>query len=108
VIRRLGSDVDGPYADKAGPRLGGLVGRKAGTVAGYHYSPALKSAGLVWSRDNLDHWLADPKKLVPGARMPARVLDAPSRHDLVAYLQSVGEERNNRARSNDAASGGEF
>jgi cytochrome c2 len=70
-----------------------VVGRKAGTVPGYHYSPALKSAGLIWSRNNLDRWLADPKKFVPGARMPVRVLDVPSRHDLVAYLQSVGEER---------------
>ncbi|GAB1717211.1 MAG: cytochrome c oxidase assembly protein CtaG/Cox11 [Nitrobacter sp.] len=79
-------------ADKAGPRLGGVVGRKAGTVPGYHYSSALQSAGLVWSRDNLDRWLADPKKFVPGARMPVRVLDVPSRHDLVAYLQTVSQE----------------
>jgi cytochrome c2 len=84
-----------------------VVGRKAGTVPGYHYSPALQNAGLVWSGDNLDRWLADPKKFVPGARMPVRVLDAPSRHDLVAYLQSVGQ-KTNQAGSNKAAPGGEF
>jgi cytochrome c oxidase assembly protein Cox11 len=95
-------------ANKTGPRLSDVVGRKAGTVPGYHYSPALKSAGLVWSRDNLDRWLADPKKFVPGARMPVRVLDVPSRHDLVAYLQSVGRKRNSQASSNAAAPGGEF
>jgi cytochrome c oxidase assembly protein Cox11 len=95
-------------ADKAGPRLGGVVGRKAGALAGYHYSPALKSAGLVWSPDNLEHWLADPKKFVPGSRMPVRVLDTPSRHDIVAYLQTVGQERNKRAGSNPPAPGGEF
>jgi hypothetical protein len=37
-----------------------------------------------------------------------RVLDVPSRHDLVAYLQSVGRKRNSQASSNAAAPGGEF
>lgn len=92
-------------ANKAGPILGGVVGRKAGSASGYHYSPALKSAGLIWSTDNLDRWLADPQKLVPGARMPVRVLDAPSRRDIVAYLQKVGEGRANRA---GASAGGEY
>ena len=78
-------------SNKAGPLLGDVVGRRAGSAPGYHYSPALKSVGLTWSADTLDRWLADPKKLVPGARMPVRVLDAPSRHDLVAYLQKVGQ-----------------
>lgn len=94
--------------NKAGPLLANVVGRKAGTVPGYHYSPALKNAGLVWSRDNLDRWLADPKKFVPGVSMPVRVLDAPSRHDLVAYLQSVGEERKSPSSSSSPASDGEF
>ena len=88
--------------------LGGVFGRKAGSVAGYHYSPALKSAGLTWSTDNLNQWLADPRKFVPGARMPVRVLDTPSRRDLVAYLQKAGQERNNRTGSNEPVSGGEY
>lgn len=68
--------------------LGGVVGRAAGAASGYSYSPALKNAGLNWSTDNLDRWLTDPQKLVPGARMPIRVLDAPSRRDIIAYLQA--------------------
>ena len=83
-------------SNKTGPMLGSVFGRKAGSAAGYHYSLALQSAALTWSRDSLDHWLADPKKFVPGARMPVRVLDAPSRRDIVAYLQKVSQERNNR------------
>jgi cytochrome c2 len=77
--------------NKAGPMLGGVVGRRAGSAPGYHYSPALKNVGLTWSADTLDKWLADPKKFVPGARMPVRVLDAPSRHDLVAYLKTMSQ-----------------
>ena len=51
--------------NKIGPMLGGVVGRKAGSAAGYHYSVALKGAGLVWSMDKLDRWLADPRTFIP-------------------------------------------
>ncbi|MGA7810493.1 cytochrome c oxidase assembly protein [Bradyrhizobium sp.] len=92
----------------AGPMLGGVVGRKAGSASGYHYSPALAAAGLIWSTDNLDQWLADPQKLVGGARMPVRVLDAPSRRDLVAYLQKASREHNDQAGANGHVSSVEY
>lgn len=74
-------------ANKAGPKLGGVVGRKAGSAPGYNYSAALRSAALTWSADNLDRWLADPRGFVPGAKMPVRVLDASTRRDIIAYLE---------------------
>jgi cytochrome c oxidase assembly protein Cox11 len=88
-------------SNKTGPMLGGVVGRRAGSASGYHYSPALASAGLVWSADNLDQWLADPKKFVPGARMPVRVLDAPSRRDIVAYLQQASPQHRDPIKSGE-------
>src|SRR3984957_10617521 len=94
-------------SNKAGPVLGGVVGRRAGSAPGYHYSSALTSAGLPRSADNLAQWLAAPHKFVPGARMPVRVLDAPSRHDIVAYLQKAGQERKGRTGSNTDVSGRE-
>ena len=78
--------------NKIGPMLGGVVGRR-GSAAGYNYSVALKSAGLVWSTDKLDRWLADPRTFIPGVKMPIRVLDAPSRRDLAAYLRKESQER---------------
>ncbi len=68
------------------------------------------SAGFTWSTDNLDQWLAlaDPPKFIPGARMPVRVLDAPSRRDIVAYLQRTGQKHNDRANSSEHVSGGEY
>ena len=95
-------------SNKTGPMLGGVFGRKAGSAAGYHYSDALKSAAFAWSKDSLDQWLTDPKKFVPGARMPVRVLDAPSRRDLVAYLQKVSQEHNARSGSKATVAGGEY
>src|ERR1700750_1761040 len=41
-----------------GPMHRGVVGRAAGTVAGYHYSPALKNAKVIWTEQTLDRWLA--------------------------------------------------
>ena len=78
-------------SNKVGPMLGGVIGRRAGSAAGYDYSVALKHAGLVWSTDNLDRWLADPRAFIAGAKMPIRVLDAPSRKDIIAYLQKVSQ-----------------
>src|SRR5262245_41385935 len=42
-----------------GPKHDGVFGAKAGSVAGYDYSPALKSSGLVWDEMTLDGWLAN-------------------------------------------------
>ena len=79
-------------ANKTGPPLGEVVGRLAGTVSGYNYSPALQQAGVRWSADALDHWLADPRKFIPGVRMPVRVLDPTTRRDIIAYLQAQGRQ----------------
>jgi cytochrome c oxidase assembly protein Cox11 len=78
--------------NKAGPLLRGIFGRKAGSTPGYNYSPALTHAGLSWSADSLDRWLTDPRKVIPGARMPSRVLDASTRRDIIAYLKEETDE----------------
>ena len=69
-----------------GPMHRGVVGRKAGTVADYAYSPALKKSGLVWDADGLDRWLINPQTLVPGAKMYFSVSSPQDRADLIAYL----------------------
>ena len=77
-------------ANKYGPMLNHVFGRRAGTAPGYDYSPALKNAGLTWTGENLNRWLADPKKFIPGVKMPVRVLDPIARRNIVAYLQQAG------------------
>jgi cytochrome c oxidase assembly protein subunit 11 len=78
--------------NKVGPMLGGVFGRKVGAVSGYNYSPALREAAVSWSAAGLDQWLADPRKFIPGARMPVRVLDPTTRRDIIAYLKSEGRQ----------------
>ena len=44
-----------------GPSLAGVVGRKAGTVSGYHYSDANEKSGITWDEAELKKYLKDPK-----------------------------------------------
>jgi cytochrome c len=70
-----------------GPKHRGVVGRRAGSVADYAYSTALKSSGLVWNEALLDRWLTNPSALVPGTKMFFQVGDAQNRADIIAFLK---------------------
>jgi cytochrome c len=72
--------------DKEGPRLGGVFGRAAGSVASFEYSEALKNAKIMWTVKNLEAWLADPEKVVKGNDMQFRVEKAEEREAIVKYL----------------------
>jgi len=70
-----------------GPPLFGVVGRTAGTLAGFAYSPGMKSAGFVWSDDRLRAYLPSPRAMVPGTKMTYGGLKNPAQlDDLIAYL----------------------
>jgi len=70
-----------------GPNLHGFFGSKAGTHAGFDYSPALRDADFVWTPRALDAWLAAPAHFLPGNRMTfPGVANASDRADLIAYL----------------------
>jgi len=70
-----------------GPSLAGIIGKKAGEVPNFNYSPALKSSNLVWDAATLDAYLLDPQKAVPGNKMPFPGLKTENeRKDVIAYL----------------------
>jgi cytochrome c len=72
------------------PTLVGIVGRRSAAVAGFHYSRAMRSAGLVWNERTLDEYLADPQRLIPGNVMAfSGWADAKDRADLIAYLVTL-------------------
>jgi cytochrome c len=71
-----------------GPELNGVVGRKAGSVAGYSYSDANKNSGITWDESNLTAYLKDPKAKVPGTKMVfAGIKDEKKVQDLIAFLK---------------------
>ena len=77
-------------ANRVGPGMGAIIGRKAGTVPGFRYSNAMKMSDIVWDAKILNAYLESPQKVVPGNRMPyAGLKDPTDRADLVAYLATL-------------------
>lgn len=60
--------------NRVGPSLAGLDGRTAGAAEGFRYSDAMKESGIVWSKETLAEYLADPRGYIPGNRMAFRGL----------------------------------
>ncbi|HCB74955.1 c-type cytochrome [Sphingomonas yantingensis] len=76
--------------NKIGPSLHAVVGRKAGSVAGYSYSTANKNSGITWTEDKLFQYLQNPQRVVPGTKMAfAGWSDAQKRADVIAYLKTI-------------------
>jgi cytochrome c len=75
-----------------GPNLHGVVGRRAASIENFRYSANMRSlgeGGLVWTPENLDRYLTNPKDLVPQGIMSfAGIRNDQQRADLIAYLQT--------------------
>lgn len=70
--------------------LAGVVGRQAGTVADFTFSPAMTAYGRIWTAENLDRYLAEPKAEVPKGWMKfPGIPDKYDRADLIAYLREI-------------------
>jgi cytochrome c len=79
-------------ANNVGPSLHNIFTRKAGEIADFRYSPAIKRSGIVWTPETLDKFITDPQALVPGNRMPyAGMANASDRADLIAYLTKASQ-----------------
>ena len=76
--------------EKTGPRLAGVVGRKAGTVSGFPYSDAVKKAAVVWNEAVLDKWLTDPETVIPDTDMAFRLDNPAERAAIIAFLKETG------------------
>jgi glucose/arabinose dehydrogenase len=81
--------VDSKVSSRAGPGLYNVIGRKAAGVPGYNYTDAMTKAGAAgktWTREELDIFLRDPNKSVPGTAMPIGIQDAAARAAVIDYL----------------------
>jgi cytochrome c len=74
-------------ADREGPRLSGVYGRKAGSVTGFAYSKGLKNSGITWNDSTLEKWLSDPDLMYSDNNMSFSVPRAEERQDLIAFLR---------------------
>ena len=77
-------------ANKIGPNLFGVVGRKSATAPAYMYSPAMMKAGLTWDVPTLEVYLMGPQKKVPGTKMGFPGFSDPQDEaDAIAYLVTL-------------------
>ncbi len=77
--------------NRAGPTLHALFGRRAGTLPGYPYSPALRNLEVTWTEATVAQLFDDgPDVMVPGTKMPIqRLKSVKRRDDLIAFLKSA-------------------
>ncbi len=74
---------------RQGPPLSKVVGRRAGKVDGFHYSPGLAKADFVWDEAKLDSWLTNPQAVIPDAFMAYRQAKPETRAAIIAYLKGL-------------------
>lgn len=75
--------------NRVGPHLSGVIGRKAGSIEGARYSPALKDSQIVWTEEMLESFLANPRQAVAGTSMTVGVPNGDQRQAIIAYLKSA-------------------
>lgn len=85
--------VEADAPPKVGPNLHCVVGRKAGSLAGFDYSAAFQGAaeqGLTWDRTTLLTFLEKPMEVVPGNAMAfGGVAKVQDREAIADYLQQM-------------------
>jgi len=74
---------------RQGPTLFNIVGREAGTAAGFRYSAGFANAKFKWDEQKLDEWLVNPQAMIPGAIMPYRQARSELRVAIVNYLKEL-------------------
>src|SRR5436309_13626783 len=82
-----------PNRNMTGPSLAEVWNRQAGSLPSFpRYSPALKSAGIIWNDDTLDEWIKDPQHFIPGNTMTfPGMKDARQRADMLAFLKEASQ-----------------
>lgn len=85
-----------------GPLLNNVVGRVAGTVDGFKYSPSLVAAGeagLIWSEETIAAYIEDPKGYLQTylddtaakSKMTFKLKKESDRADVAAYVATFSD-----------------
>jgi len=78
-------------ANRAGPTLAGIFGRRIATVPGYNFSASLKRLDIVWTPETVSRLFEiGPSTYTPGTKMPEqRIGSEQDRAALVKFLERV-------------------
>jgi cytochrome c len=76
-------------ANRAGPTLAGIFGRRIATLPGYNFSEALKRLDIVWTPETVSKLFEiGPQAYTPGTKMPEqRIGSEQDRSALVQFLE---------------------
>src|ERR1700761_1706339 len=74
---------------RQGPSLFGVIGRRAGTAEGFHYSAGFAKADFTWDAARLDAWMTNPQAMIPGAVMAYRQSKPEVRAAIIDYLKEL-------------------
>ena len=75
------------------PYLWNVVGRPKASVSDVKYSRAMTEAGGIWSLEELNAFISDPARVIPGTAMPfIGIQDDVERMDLTAYLATLSDK----------------
>ncbi len=81
---------DGP--NKVGPNLYGVVNRDVATYPGFNYSTPMKNKKGKWTFQDLDKYLENPSKVVPGTSMTfLGIRRATDRAAVIAFLNKSSD-----------------
>ena len=84
--------VDKGGANKVGPNLWDIVGRKKASHEGFSYSSALQAKGGDWTYEDINHMIFKPTAYVRGTKMAfAGLPKEQERADVIAYLRTMAE-----------------
>jgi cytochrome c len=80
-----------PGDHRLGPSLHGVMGRKAGSVEGFAFSPGFKTTDLTWDAATMDRFIANPNAVFPGSNMATfpGLADAGERVAIIAHLKTL-------------------
>ena len=81
--------IDASEPPRQGPTLAKVVGRKAGSIAGFKYTPGLANADFVWDGARLDAWLTNPQAVIADANMVYRQAKPDVRAAIIDYLKGL-------------------
>jgi cytochrome c len=77
-------------ANKVGPNLHGIFGRKSGTKDDFTYSDAMKKAAIVWDEAKIDKYITKPQEFIPGNKMAfIGIAKEDVRANIIAYLKEA-------------------
>ena len=87
-----------------GPNLWGIIGRERASHPNFNYSAAMKNHKGKWTFEELDTYLVNPQKMIPGTNMTfqgiARVTE---RADLLSFLNTKSDSPQPLPKAADAA-----